>query len=144
MDYRHITVEEARRLRRALLYPEDGRSDVTYQGDSEASAIHVGAWMGPTLVGVASLLPQDLPSRSGGYRVRGVAIIPAVHRKGMGRELVTLGITAAQQAGARYVWCNVPESALPFFERLGFVSISDLFDVPQIGLHRRLVRILTP
>lgn len=144
MEFRTITVDDARRLRRALLYPEDGRSDVSYQGDADVNAIHVGAWMGATLVGVTSLLPQDLPSRSGGYRVRGVAIIPAVHRKGMGRELVGMGIDAVRKAGAQYVWCNAPESALPFFERLGFVSISDLFDVPQIGLHRRLVRILTP
>lgn len=138
-----IKTEDTLALRRTQLYAEDARGDVSYPGDVDSRTLHVGTFIGVSLVGVASFIPQDLPSKSGGFRIRGVVVLPAVNRQGVGRNMVQFGIEEVQKQGGTYVWCNAREASLPFFESLGFVSISDLFDLEATGLHRRMVKRLT-
>lgn len=140
MELRLITALETQPLRRQELYAQDEREDVSYPGDTDARAIHIGAFVGASLVAVVSFLPQDLPSRTGGFRIRGLVVLAAVNRRGLGRSLIEFGIPLVKEAGATYIWCNARENSIPFFERLGFTSISDLFDVEATGLHRRMVR----
>lgn len=140
MEIRPITADETHRVRRQLLYAQDERAEVSYPGDVDARAIHLGVFVGVSLVGVASFIPQDLPSRTGGMRIRGVAVQPAIARQGVGRKLLEQGMSLCVEQGAAYVWCNARESSIPFFQRLGFKSISDLFDVEATGLHRRMVK----
>lgn len=144
MEIQPVTAEETHRVRRQLLYAQDERADVSYPGDVDARAVHLGVFIGVSLVGVASFIPQDLPSRSGGMRIRGVAVQPAVARGGIGRRLLEEGMRVCGEQGAAYVWCNARESSIPFFQRLGFTTISDLFDVEATGLHRRMVKKLPP
>ena len=40
--------------------------------------------------------------------------------------------------GGGLVWCNARVAATSFYERAGFVGRDDLFDLPGIGVHRRM------
>lgn len=140
MEVRLIQAELALPLRRTELYAEDNRGSVSYPGDEDDRAVHVGTYIGATLVGVASFIPQDLPSKTGGFRIRGVVVLPSVNRQGVGRKMVQFGIDEVQRRGGSYVWCNARETSVRFFESLGLVSLSDLFDLEATGLHRRMAK----
>ena len=43
---------------------------------------------------------------------------------------------APQRDGARRFWCNARVAAVPFYARMGWRVVSDLFDVPTVGPHR--------
>ena len=145
MEIRVIPASSTWPLRHALLRPRDREEDVRYRDDEDENALHLGAFIGATLVAVASFLPESFPERPGGYRVRGVAVNPAVARQDLGGALITSGIRQLDaREDARYVWANARQSAVPFYEALGFNAVSDEFVLPGLGPHRMVVRKLQP
>jgi ribosomal protein S18 acetylase RimI-like enzyme len=144
MDIRVIPAFQTYPLRHVLLYPQRQVQEVVYPGDEDPDAVHLGLFIGVSLVGIASFLPESLPRKEGGYRLRGLAILPAVQRQGVGRSLVGFGIDRVREKGGAYVWCNARVAAVPFYEQLGFRTLSELFDIPGIGLHRRMILTFDP
>lgn len=89
------------------------------------------------LLGVARLMgrPGD-ESR----QLRQVAVEPAVHGTGVGRALVTELERIAAEEGAREVVLNARDTAIPFYERLGYIGEGDLFVSELTGIPHRFMR----
>lgn len=75
-----------------------------------------------------------------GYQLRGMATDLLCQGKGYGKQVVERLIVCLEDKQADYVWCNARQVAFAFYERMGFVFISDTFDVPGIGPHRAMLR----
>lgn len=70
-------------------------------------------------------------------RFRKFATAPAWQGRGVGTALLRHVIAAAAQAGARRIWCDAREAALPFYERFGLRAEGEVFfkgDVPYLRM----------
>ena len=51
---------------------------------------------------------------------------PDLRRRGLGAELMTLAITALEEAGVETIWLTASPSGKPLYERLGFREIDTI------------------
>ncbi|MBN3794980.1 GNAT family N-acetyltransferase [Burkholderia sp. Ac-20392] len=93
-------------------------------GDQAPTTLHVGVRDASGIVAVASLceeLREDDRARPA-WRLRGMAVHPAVRGMGFGRVLVQVCVRHAEARGAELVWCTARETAYRFYEKLGFAA----------------------
>ena len=137
---RFIQPEDVLPLRAAVL--RNGQrlpQDCVFAGDTDSESFHVGAEQDEQVVCVASFLPQARAGYQGqGYQLRGMATYPEHQSKGLGSQLVGFALAHLQQNAVDYVWCNAREAAFPFYQNLGFIFISETFDIPGIGPHKAM------
>lgn len=124
-----------------------------YPGDDEASSLHLAVIERNRTVSVASFYLEPVPDRveealcgviagAPGIRIRGMATEPSHRGRGCGRMLVErgLGELCAQHTGLHAAWCNARTTASGYYERVGFVVASRVFELPDIGPHVVMVR----
>lgn len=83
----------------------------------------------------AGLVAQD-PARAGAWRIRGMATEPGLRGRGLGTAVLAGLVAIAAADGADVIWCNARAPALSLYERAGFRSVSDEFEIEGIGPHR--------
>jgi predicted GNAT family N-acyltransferase len=136
---RRVSTEDIRPLRHSVLRPGQAFLETRYPGDD--AGVHLGAFDGDRLVGIASLYEEDrVGGPAGGWRLRGMATEPDVRGAGFGAALLVGCIEEVGAAGGTEVWCNARMSAVGFYRRAGFEVISEEFDVPGIGPHVVMTR----
>jgi GNAT superfamily N-acetyltransferase len=142
MEIRRIAVGEARVLRRAVLRPHLPPEDSIFAGDDEPTTLHLGAFDGDELVGIATFIQDACPvdGRDDDWRLRGIATVQRVRNRGIGGGLLSHGITLVRAAGGRRVWCNGRTSARHFYERHGLRAVGEEFVSPQTGPQYLFVR----
>ncbi len=115
----------------------------TFPTDDIENGFHLGCYVDEKLVSIATFFPEDYPGRgTGGIRLRGMATDPDFAGKGYGAELIFFAIETLTSANASYIWCNTRKVAIGFYHKLGFEIISDEFDVPGIGPHFNMIKLL--
>lgn len=136
---RQVTAEEVRPLRHRALRPGQGFEQTLYPGDE--AGVHLGAFAGGELVGIASLYRED---RAGGpadgWRLRGMATDAGVRGTGFGAALLAGCLDHVASAGGTELWCNARMTAAGFYRRAGFEVASEEFEVPGIGPHVVMIR----
>jgi GNAT superfamily N-acetyltransferase len=139
---RRIWTEETLPLRSRLLREGRPHEQCRFAQDDLVGTFHLGALIGGELVGVATFCPvglQDLAGR--GYQLRGMAVEPHARGTGVGRLLLLAGEERLSVVGdVDYLWCNARLAACGFYARHGFVFLSEEFEIPEIGPHRRMVK----
>jgi len=89
------------------------------------------------IVGTARLLPgAGDPER----QVRQVVVAPAARGLGVGRLLMQALEGTARTEGAVELWLHARESAIGFYERLGYACEGDRFVSPLTGIPHRTMR----
>lgn len=146
LEVRAVTAAEIRPLRQQVLRPGRPAAESVYPGDERPTTVHLGAYAAGRLVGIASLYREhrdggdrDTP----GWRLRGMASAPDARGRGIGQALLAASVDHVAGAGGGELWCNARTPAAPFYERAGFEVVSDRFEIPGIGPHvvmRRMVR----
>ena len=111
-------------------------------GDDAPYALHLAARLdGGDIVGVVRFHPRDCPWRvgEGSWQLRGMATDPRVRGLGTGRALVAEGLIRVAQRGGDLVWCDARRSAVGFYQRIGFTSVTDEYDLRPVGAHRGML-----
>ena len=135
---RQISADDVRPLRHRVLRPGQGYEETRYPGDSRPETVHLGAFDGDRLVGIASLYREG---REGpGWRLRGMATDADVRGAGFGAALLAACADHVAAAGGGELWCNARLSAVGFYQRAGFDVVSEQFDVAGIGPHLVMAR----
>ncbi len=139
VEVRRIAAADVRPLRQLVLRPGRPFEETALPGDAAPGTVHFGAYRGPELLAVATLLDQPHPERAAerACQVRGMASHPSVRGLGFGAAALASCIVEARARGATLVWCNARAAALGFYLRAGFVATGDPFDIPGIGPHSR-------
>jgi predicted GNAT family N-acyltransferase len=133
---RQVAAAAVRPLRHRVLRPGQGFDHTLYPGDDRSDTVHLGAFDGERLVGIASLYREPRPGGAGGgWRLRGMATEPDVRGAGFGAGLVAACIDRVATSGGGELWCNARIPAVGFYRRAGFEVVSDEFDVAGIGPH---------
>lgn len=147
MTVRPISAAEARPLRSEILRPGQPPDSLVYPGDDVPGSFHAGAFAEGEIVGIATVYPEPMPPESAAalpdvgfdpnnaFRLRGMATRATLQGAGLGRAVLTRCIEHVRDAGAEVLWCNARVGALGFYERLGFATVGDEFDIAGIGPH---------
>lgn len=137
---RPVTAADVRPLRHRVLRPEQPFESTVYPGDDLPVTVHLGAFDGDALVGIASLYREPRAGTAEGWRLRGVATVAGVRGRGFGASLLEACLQHAAAAGGAEVWCNARRAAIGFYRRAGFEVVSGEFDVAGIGPHVVMAR----
>jgi predicted GNAT family N-acyltransferase len=102
-------------LRNNLPLPE------AMEGDFEKFTFHLGMFLNTELIGIATFMKNKNSSFNGvQYQLRGMATCQNYQHMGVGKKLL---------------WCNARVTALSFYEKLGFISVGEEFEIHLVGPH---------
>lgn len=134
---RQISAAETRPLRQAILRPHQRVEELVYPGDDSADAAHFGVFLDGELIGIASVYHESPKGEAnvGAWRLRGMAVVPELHRKGIGSLLLRACVDYARQHGGATMWFNARTPAVPFYQAHDFKVRGDEFILPDIGRH---------
>jgi GNAT superfamily N-acetyltransferase len=131
---RRASVDEILPLRHAVLRPGLPRDAARFDGDDAPDTVHVAAVDDDgAVVGCATLVHQPLDG-AGTWRLRGMATRPDRVRQGIGAAV----LRAIEASAPGTLWCDARVGAVPFYASQGWAVISDVYDVPGVGPHRRM------
>ena len=138
---RGIETEDTYRLRSAVLRPNRPLETCFFSGDDESSTVHFGAFQNDRLIGIASLynVPCGAMGDRSGLQIRGMAVEPEVRGLGFGRCLVNRCIQHSRRGATNLVWCNARSTAVEFYRELGFKTVGNEFEIPEVGPHLVMV-----
>lgn len=142
-----ILAAETLTIRWIILRPGFPPETAIFEGDNVPTTQHFGGFIGDRLVGVASIYQIPSPDRVTilrAWQLRGMATLPDVRGLGVGKALVAACENAVRNGGDSLLWCNARTSAIDFYAQLGWTVSSDEFDIPTVGLHRRMLREIAP
>ncbi|MCU1484957.1 MAG: GCN5-related N-acetyltransferase [Actinomycetia bacterium] len=111
----------------------DGRRHEGFPEDDWPETFHLVARDGGAVVGVATFIPRD-----DGWQLRGMAVAPEVQGRGIGRQLLEVGYERLRSLGATVAWANGRDTALGFYERLGWRVVGDGFVMGSGVAHHRI------
>jgi len=145
MEIRPITVEQARAVRHPILRAGLPPHSAMFPEDDNPRTIHLGAFDGERLIAVATFFPETCKTHPGvlAYRLRGMATLRPWQGRGGGRALVLAGQRLVEENGAQVLWCNARSTARGFYEKLGFETEGDEFELPDSGRHFVMIKDLT-
>ncbi|MFC6062031.1 GNAT family N-acetyltransferase [Streptomyces ochraceiscleroticus] len=128
-------------LRRSVLRPGLPAEAAVYPEDADPGVFHMAAYDGDALAACATFFPDPVPGEEAvpAYRFRGMASSPEARGRGFGAAVLRAGIEEAARRGAQLVWCNGRVSARGFYERMGFTTDGETFEIVPSGAHHRFV-----
>lgn len=146
MTVRSISAEQTRTLRHVVLRPDEPWDATAYPGDTAATTLHVGAFAGDDLVGIASVYAEPPPGDvdETAWRLRGMATLPSARGHGHGSALLAACVGHVARLGGRRLWCNARTPAAGFYERSGFTRRGRVFEIAPIGPHVVMERPVDP
>jgi predicted GNAT family N-acyltransferase len=104
--------------------------------ERDALCVHVLAFDGDAAVGTGRL---DLHY---GGKVGRVAVVAAHRRCGVGKAIMERLHAIARERGQARLWCHAQLTAVPFYERLGYVSSGPVFE--EAGIDHVLMEYALP
>jgi GNAT superfamily N-acetyltransferase len=125
-------------LRRDVLRPGQPLTAAMHDYDFKPDTFHVAAF-GPRnqVAACATFYPEPPPEQAAenAWRLRAMASLPELRGQGYGAAALRYGIAEIRRRGGTMLWCNARSGALGFYERIGFSTVGDEFEIEPIGPH---------
>ena len=142
--FREADVDEILPLRYAVLCTGRPWAEAMFVGDSAATTHHFGAFLptprGLANVGCVSYMLNELEGEPA-WQLRGMATRPDFARQGVGANLVAAAQFALLgKSPVRLFWCKARVVAFPFYERLGWRFVSEMYVIEHYGPHRSMMK----
>lgn len=129
--------EEILDLRHQVLRQGRPRATAHFDGDHEDATRHWAVRQAGQIIGIATVMGRPFPFGDGPrWQLRGMAIHPGHQGRGVGKAL----LSAIEVEVGEPMWCNARTTAAPFYERHGWRRQGEVFDIPQVGPHVRMIR----
>lgn len=137
LQIKHIGLNETYVVRHPVLREGKPISSCAFEGDDLDSTIHIGAFHHNDLIAVTTFMKNghQIHLFKNAYQLRGMAVIQNYQGKGVGKILLNFGETSLVEKQVSILWMNAREKAVPFYKKLGFKVIGNVFDIPEIGNH---------
>lgn len=132
-----ITAQETYPVRLAVLRAGKPLETCAFYDDDLTTTIHLGLFRKKAIVGVLSFMKtdNDLFASTHQYQLRGMAIDKLHQGKGLGNLLLNAGEQILKSKNIDLIWCNARRIATNFYNRNGYKTVGDAFEIPEIGLH---------
>jgi GNAT superfamily N-acetyltransferase len=133
---KQISAEETIEVRHPILRAGRPRDDSYFPGDELETTVHFGIYENGKLAGVATYLENNFPDFEGAHlQLRGMAILDQFKGRGYGKQLLKAGEELAHQKQKKYLWCNARIVAIRFYEKQGYKTYGDSFEISLVGTH---------
>ncbi len=144
MEVKQISARDTYTIRHKILRPGRDFETCIFDGDEDEQTFHLGAFIEGRLVSVASFYYEKNPNFEGEnhFQLRGMATLEEFQRKGFSRELLRVAFPIIKQNFCNLVWCNARVEACPFYENLGFEPFGEVFDIPDVGQHILMSKVI--
>ena len=133
-----VSAQEGQALRMAVLRPRQSAGESMYAREADPATAHYAA-LGPDggVLAVGSVMAEAHPRepRAGDWRVRGMATRPELRGRGLGAMVLRALEDHARERGGLRAWCNARTGARAFYEREGWSTEGEEFEIAQIGPH---------
>lgn len=142
-----VRVEQIIGLRHRVLRQGLPVESAHFKGDDDPKTWHIASFqkgrttgpMMPKAICCASFMLNYLDEKPA-WQLRGMATDTAFQGKGIGQQLLQWSEMILTPQSARLLWCNARAIAIPFYEKNGWQCISDTFDIPSAGPHRKMMK----
>lgn len=138
IEIRTASAADTWQVRQIVLRPNLSIETAKFVEDSMPSATHVIAIHNGMTLGVASIYCQPEPGftdEGDVWRLRGMATLGNARSKGVGSMVLERVFDEVKRSSGRVLWCNARTAAMPFYERHGFKSFGEEFEIPGAGPH---------
>lgn len=112
--------------------------------DDLETTFHVGAYKNEEIVAIGTFLQQQNEKfeATNQYRLRAMATSPKVRGENFGKQVIDFALEELKNRKVDLLWCDAREVALGFYEKMGFNVIGDFYDVPIIGKHKLMYKLI--
>lgn len=131
-----ITAADTYFIRNAVLRKGKPIETCIFPGDDLPTTKHFGIFS-DYLIGVISLFENTNPIFEHPFQVqiRGMAILQDFQGLRLGEKLIESCEDYLKSEIETLIWFNARESAVGFYEKLGYEIIGDVFDIEGVGKH---------
>lgn len=141
--FRIASRDEILGVRHAVLRPGKPLESAYFDCDVHPDTFHVAAESSEGIIIGCATFAKSIWENQYALQLRGMAVIPAFQGKGVGKLLLDFATQYIREHHiAALVWCNARASAFPFYTKNGWEFASDLFDIPGIGPHKKMILFL--
>ena len=108
-----------------------------FEGDDEKTTKHFGIELNEKIIGIVSVyqVNSQLFFNENQFQIRGMAVLEAHQQKGYGALLVERADKYCFEKNASVIWFNAREKAVPFYEKNGYQTKGNSFEIPEVGIH---------
>ncbi len=132
-------------LRAEVLRPGLPIKSSYYSEDTHQSTIHLAFKASDNqLCSIATFIKESSPlfAEEHQYRLRGMATAKDHRKRGLGSSLLHEAFNILKEKEVNILWCNARVLAISFYKKLGFETIGEQFDIPRIGPHFVMKKLL--
>jgi len=140
-----VELTDIMQLRVAVLRQGTPATDCNYPEDNYPDVVHFGIIHEGNAIATSSWFMKECPEKLGitAMQLKGMAVADELQGAGLGALLIDAGMALANERGATIAWARARDSAMGFYERLGFASTGAGFmDGPTAMPHHIVVRTL--
>lgn len=134
-----ISAEQTLDLRSRVLRPGQSIENCKYLEDDDITTFHVGVVENNRVICNGTFIQQEhqlFSTTQNPFRLRGMATDPLYQRQGLGRLVIESALHELKNRNADFLWFNARTSAEIFYQKLGFLTIEDIFEIPTVGPHK--------
>jgi ribosomal protein S18 acetylase RimI-like enzyme len=149
--------EEIQQLRNEVLWPHKSFENCILETDRLSTTFHFGVKVDGLTVATVTFqqeksdkLKQDSSKdvsqdalQEKQYRLRAMAVREGYRGQGFGDVIVEAGLNHLRELGVEVVWCDARVAALNFYRRLHFNELEEEYEIPIIGMHRFMWKVLS-
>ena len=107
-----------------------------FNGDFDENTFHLGVFKNNKLIAVSSYMKVSNNKFKGAqYQLRGMATLEVFHGMGAGRLMLVEAVKILNNLSVNCLWCNAREVAVPFYQKQGFTTFGELFNIKYVGSH---------
>ena len=130
--------EHAYLIRKQVFIAEQGVPEELELDELDLSALHALAYQDGQCVGTGRLVNLG----NGQAQIGRMAVLPNFRGQGIGREILERLLLAATAEGVSSLILHAQLTAMPFYEKLGFVGQGSLYK--EAGIPHRNMMLLLP
>ena len=150
IELRTVPAAATYSLRQSVLRPHQSIEEMSWEGDDEPDTATFAAVQhdSGTVVAIATVFPSPAPFETASdsaeppddlkhksWRLRGMATREDFRGQGIGSRVLGAALEHVASAGGELVWCNARLKAVPFYQRAGFETWGEEWELPSIGPH---------
>jgi len=138
-SFKLATLEDIIPIRHQVLRKGRPIETASFIEDQLESTLHFGIYTEQNKIICCLTITPNIYKGIEAWQLRGMATHHDAQGKGIGSQLVKQSIEFVQhKENKALMWCNARESAVRFYEKLGWVIDSKRFDIEPIGPHFKM------
>ncbi len=107
-----------------------------FNGDFDSDTIHLGAFKNDKLIAVSSYMKANCKDFEGNqYQLRGMATLTEYQGFGAGKLMLQKAVLILKEKSITLLWCNARIAAVEFYNKQGFQTIGEKFEISPVGEH---------